>query len=280
MFRLFGFGVLLVIVLGMSVRAGEPTSKGEYVLQGIDKTNVSDSNLKASDGLSIRFRWSSVDKGSTWNWSYVDSQVQRAKKLGKPYMLRMMAGKHHPAWLGDKVVPWDTTAQNALKQAIQRMGERYSGDPSLHLVHLSSTANDASAEMHIADWVLKHRDYSDAKMITAWTRAIDAYRSAFPNTALALNASMEPNSKGAITFPVVAYCQSTLGNRATFQHNSLKADTSLTAKHHQLILDLGRQGWRTGFQAVGTGDRFGNYKTALNKAGPDWDYLELYQNEI
>ena len=215
--------------------------------------------------------------------------MERCRKLEKPYMLRMMAGKHSPTWIagewfGDAPLPWNATAQDALSKAINKLGERYANDPLLACVHLTSTANNRSAEMHIADDITLHRDYSHAKMITAWQRSIDSYSSAFPNTALSLNVVLKPTRRGEITFPVIDYCKSKLGGRATFQHNALKAKVSPRWKGHLLILGLGQQGLPTGFQMAcpsSNTDRFGgSIQEAYRQAGVNANYFEVYQGDL
>lgn len=278
----------LFIVTGKCLAQREPL--GYFVLQGVDKDNVKDSSLRDRriTGLSIRASWASIDNGSKFRWGWLDSQVKRCRALNKPYMLRIMTGEHSPTWVQGAwhrgaPLPWNTTAQRALAQAIAALGNRYSGDPLLVGVHLSSTANHSSAEMHIAPGVTNVYGYSDAKMIDAWASAIDSYGAAFPNCALILNATLEPNHRGGITHPVIARCQQRLGFRATFQHNSLKASTPMSARHHELILDLGRDGWRIGFQmacASSSRDRFGGSFEEAIKRAPGATYFEIYQEDI
>jgi hypothetical protein len=264
--------------------------EGFFLLQGVDKRNVRDSSLRDPSvaGLCIRVSWASIDKGTSFDWAFLDSQVKRCRLLGKPYMLRMMAGEHSPAWIQgawhrDAPLPWNTTAQNALSQAITALGNRYGGDPRLVGVHLSSTANYDSAEMHIAPGVENVNGYSDGKMIDAWKKAINSYSAAFPNCAVILNATLEPNHRGAITYPVIDHCQMRLGSRATFQHNSLKASTPIDARHHQLILGLGREGWRIGFQTACSSnvrDRFGGTLQEAIELAPGASYFEIYQEDV
>jgi hypothetical protein len=269
---------------------GQRAPFGFFVLQGIDKKNVRDSSLRdrSISGLSIRFSWSNIDNGSKYEWSWLDAQVKRCRDAGKPYMLRMMTGEHSPSWIPGEwhrgaPIPWNTDAQRALRQAIAAMGNRYGGDPLLVGVHLASTANHSSAEMHIAPGIEFVSGYSDAKMIGAWEDAIDSYGAAFPGCALILNATLEPNHRGAITHPVIAHCQMRLGSRATFQHNSLKASTPVSARHHQLILDLGGDGWRIGFQTACSSEEIERFGGTLGEAvakSPGASYFEIYQADI
>ena len=272
----------IALVLLSCLVANAQTPRGDFVLQGVDNANVSDDVIRRSDGLSIRFSWASVDGG---NWSWVDKQILRAVKLNRPVMLRMMTGNNSRPARYATSMPWNEAAKNRLAEVIWRMGQRYSNNPSVHLVHLSSTANHKSAEMHLDPVVLGNSNYSDKKIVDAWKWAINAYSIAFPTTPLSLNASPEPpGGHSAITNQVVAHCQQTLAGRATFQHNSLKASTGIFADHHVLILNLGKQGWRTGFQAACRSDdraRFGGtVQEAIQKAGPDADYFEWYQSEF
>jgi hypothetical protein len=268
---------------------GQRAPFGFFVLQGIDKTNVRDSSLRDinTSGLSIRFSWSSIDNGSNYEWSWLDAQVNRCRAAGKPYMLRMMTGEHSPSWIPGEwyqgaPIPWNSEAQRALRQAIAALGNRYGGDPLLVGVHLASTANHRTAEMHIAPGIELVSGYSDAGMIDAWEDAIDCYGAAFPGCALILNSTLEPNHRGAITHPVIAHCQMRLGLRGTFQHNSLKASTPVDARHHQLILNLGRDGWRIGFQTACSSEeeRFGGTLGEAIAKSPGASYFEIYQADI
>ena len=269
---------------------GQRAPFGFFVLQGINKSNVRDSSLRdiSTSGLSIRFSWSSIDNGSSYEWSWLDAQVNRCRAAGKPYMLRMMTGEHSPSWIPGEwyqgaPIPWNSEAQRALRQAVAALGNRYGGDPLLVGVHLTSTANHTSAEMHIAPGIELVSGYSEAGMIDAWQDAIDSYGAAFPGCALILNATLEPNHRGAITHPVIAHCQMRLGLRATFQHNSLKASTPIDARHHQLILDLGRNGWRIGFQTACSSEESERFGGTLGEAvakSPGASYFEIYQVDI
>ena len=283
----------IAMFIGLFVLAGNCQAQREpvgfFLLQGVDKDNVRNSALLDGSitGLSIRVSWASIDTGSQFEWGWLDSQVARCRMLGKPYMLRMMTGENSPnwiqgAWYQDAPIPWNTTAQRALSQAIAALGNRYAGDPLLVGVHLSSTANYSSAEMHIASGLSSVSGYSDVKMIEAWEKAIDSYAAAFPNCALILNATLEPNHRGGITYPVIEYCQERLGSRATFQHNSLKASTPMGARHHQLILGLGRDGWRIGFQMACASyrARFGGSFDEAVALAPGASYFEIYQEEV
>jgi hypothetical protein len=263
---------------------------GFFVLQGIDKQNVRNSALRNRNvtGLSIRVSWSKIDKNSHFDWDWLDSQVKRCRNLDKPYMLRMMTGDNSPNWIDGPwhqgaPLPWSSAAQDALDQAVTALGRRYAHDPLLVGVHLSSTANNDSAEMHLAAGLTNLAGYTDRKVIDAWISAINSYATAFPNCALILNATIEPDHRGEITYPVIEHCQRRLGSRATFQHNSLKASTPLSARHHQLILDLGREGWHIGFQMVsGTSDRqrFGGSLQAAIELAPGASYFEIYQADV
>jgi hypothetical protein len=288
------WSVAILLLVGLFVVTGHCLAQqvplGYFVLQGVDKNNVKDAALRAPSvtGLSIRVSWASLDNGPYFQWGWLDSQVQRCRVLGKRYMLRMSTGQSSPrwiqgAWYNGAPLPWNTAAQDALADAIAALGSRYSGDPLLVGVHLTSTANHASSEMHIAPGLTSVNGYSDAKMIDAWETAIDSYGAAFPNCALILNATLEPNHRGGITHPVIAYCQQRLGFRATFQHNSLKASTPIGARHHQLILGLGLDSWRIGFQMASASSsraRFGGSLQEAIERAPGASYFELYQDDV
>jgi hypothetical protein len=201
----------------------------------------------------------------------------------------MLAGKNSPTridgeWYAEAPLPWNETAQSALSQAVTKLGERYASDPLLACVHLTSTANNRGAEMHIADGITLRPDYSHAKMITAWQKSIDSYSNAFPRTALSLNVVLKPTGKGEITYPVIDYCKSKLGDRATFQHNALKAKISPQWRGHLLLLHLGQLGLRIGFQMACPSsnlERFGgSLDEAYRQAGEKASYFEIYQGDL
>ena len=89
---------LLVVLFVMSRNChAQRAPQGFFLLQGVDKSNVRDSALRDSNiaGLSIRVSWDSIDKGTNFDWDWLDSQVNRARALRKPYMIRLMAGVSH-----------------------------------------------------------------------------------------------------------------------------------------------------------------------------------------
>ncbi len=222
----------------------------------------------------------------SFQWQWLDSQVQRRRALGKPYMLRMMAGKDSPTWIEGPwhqgaPLPWSTAAQTALSRAIAELGNRYGNDPLLVGVHVSSTANYSSAEMHMAPGLTTAAEYSDSKMIDAWSRAVDSYNAAFPSCAIILECHVGAEPPRGNHLSCHCALSTATWSARTFQHNSLKASTPMDARHHKMILDLGSNGWRIGFQMTSgsSTDRFdGPFEEALGNA-PGASYFEIYQED-
>ncbi|TSC70995.1 MAG: hypothetical protein G01um101470_774, partial [Parcubacteria group bacterium Gr01-1014_70] len=113
------------------------------------------------DGLSIRTVWASVQPvESSYNWSYIDGEVARAKANGKKFSLSVRAGSKTPEWVyvagarrfysigvdqgagnfcQDVIipVPFDAVYLIKWKNFVAALGNRYGADSSLAFVRIT-----------------------------------------------------------------------------------------------------------------------------------------------
>jgi Beta-galactosidase len=289
MFRCFLCG-LTALVFVQPVAAAIKQPHGFYLMQSLHVQSVKASVLASPPiaGILLRDAWDMVEPSAgTFSFSWLDSQLARAKAAGKQVTLGIYTGKHSPSWLGVPLVggvptPWDPRVAAADDVMIAALGKKYAGDASVVAVHMSGPATDASMEMFYPAGLTTAKGYSDAAVIQSWDHAINAYSQAFPNTALVLDLAMVPDAGGAVTNAVVDYARSRLGARANFIHCSLHATTSPDYGPQALVTSLGKQGYNIGFEMIGPSTnttRFGGpFSAALSigkAAGADW--YQIYQ---
>ena len=261
-------------------------------------------------GLSLRGGWRDFEPSEGHFVWHFDRELEKAKRASKTVMLRVAADYRTPDWVweagaqrfrlnekspmtrtqGQAVtfpVPWDPVFLAKWKRFIAALGERYSGDPAVVLVHMT-TASRYGSEMNLAlaqpdkeRW--RELGYSKARFVDAWHTIIDAYAGAFPQTYLAINVAMPLFDDGAVE-DVLAYGIGRLGKRFTVQHNALHATTRTTKTPHRWV--AGVKGRATiGFQfleAASAQRRFGGtmaeaVKIALASGA---SYLEIYPADL
>jgi hypothetical protein len=267
--------LLLTSALPATAEVRQP--RDFFVMQAVHNANVSNDVLASPklQGIHLRDEWKLIEPTpGSYDFDWLDGQIDRAKGLGKQITLGVYTGNNSPTWLDasrvDNVpIPWDPDVTVAHNQMVAELGERYRGETAIAAVHISGPATDHSLEMHYPNGLTNVPGYSDARIVDTWKAAIDAYAGAFPFSALVLDVAMVSDEVGAVTLPVIEYARQVLGARANFIHNSLKASTDVNAAHHATIVSLGDDGARIGFEMVGPStdeDRFG---------GPFSDALEL-----
>jgi hypothetical protein len=127
--------------------------------------------------------------------------------------------------------------------------------------------------------------YTDEKLITAWTRIIDAYQKAFPNTPTNLNIN-EPLglNRSNVLKPVVSYVLATYPQKVYLQQNAMRADLRKDDLIRQIIRDASSK-TMVGYQMIGgkgyldqqTGDRL----IAFRNAKEDYiNYMEVYAGDV
>jgi hypothetical protein len=276
---------------------------GYFVMQELDSQNVKDVKLASPvfTGIVIRQRWHSLNPApNVYNWSFLDQQTARARRLGKQYIIAIYTGGNAPLWLGVPLfktapLPWDATMLNAHGRMVAAMGQRYSGDSSLVGVELSGPTRgpSGSLEMHLADGLTRYVGYSPERVALSWMRCIDQYGAAFRNCALISDGGVAPGGRDAsITQAVFDYAAQNYPMQAHFSHCSLKANTQEYAAHHTIVVRMAQRGCGVGFEMVGpsvagvNGEngpvaRFGGpFDQAVaigNRAGARW--LKIYQGD-
>jgi hypothetical protein len=266
---------------------------GFYVMQGLHQTNVSDDVLDTPSlsGIHVRDPWTLFEPApDVFSFTYLDSQLARAKNLGKQATLGVYTGINSPSWLNLPLVngvpiPWDPTVLAAHDEMVAALGAHFRDESAVAAVHISSPATNNSLEMYLPSGITSIPGYSDAKIINVWDDAIDAYSAAFPNNALVLDVAMVPDVNGAITNAVTAYARQVLGPRANFIHCSLRATTPPDAPMQQTVVGLHQDGARIGFEMVSPSTdtlRFGGpFTDALaigQAAGASW--YQIYQADV
>lgn len=276
---------------------------GYFVMQEVGSQNIKDDKLASPvfTGIVLRERWSNVaPTASTYNWAFLDSQVARARRLGKRYILSIYTGGNAPKWLGVPLYktapyPWDPAMLAAHGRMVAVLGARYGGDAYCVGVELSGPTRgpNGSLEMMLADGLARQPGYSSQRMIAAWTQCVDQYADAFPYSALISDGGVAPGGRDStITQGVWNYMAQAYPYQANFSHCALKANTSESATHHQLVVYMAQQGRRVGFEMIGPSvagvdgengpvDRFGgNFFQALaiaDRANAQW--LKIYQGD-
>lgn len=255
---------------------------------------VSDAQLALPKvaGLTIRARWKWLHpRSGEFDLSFLDAQIARCRKIGKPYKILVMTGRESaPEWIGGPwhagaPVPWSAELADHYGTLVVELGEQYAGDPLLVGVHITGPTFP-SAEMHPAPGIQSVPGYSHEAMAAAWGRSIDSYARAFPRVACILSISMKPPARAYLE-QVVAYGKETLGERFTLEHNALKASTHPQAPHHLYIARQARQGVRVGFEmvaaAANSSSRFGSRDVmdgiAIGKAAGG-AYFDVYPPDL
>lgn len=201
------------------------------------------------DGVSIRQDWRDLEPTEgAHNWSFLDSEVARAKAAGKPVLLRINTQTAKPAWVTTAVsqaggsfftfdndgvqttipVFWDPTFLAKKKAMIAALGAHFSGNAAIKIVCVSFA--NANSE----DWSVPHTPsevsawqalgYTSEKLLDAGKQIIDTAMVAFPNQFLTLavagNGSLDPDANYVARNAVLSARASWPG-RLIVQKNSL-----------------------------------------------------------
>lgn len=311
-----GLGILWLSVLALSLgcsygMAQEPVKI--FSLQRPDsdpQAAIPELNDPLVYGLSWRFRWQTIEpQEAHYNWEPIDTAIAITGKASKQVMLRIVAGMHTPDWVyhaGAEPVdfrntdlahpqnypisarmprPWDDIYLAKWEAFIQTLGQRYSGNPHLYSIQMSGGGHIGEMNLPKAFTVWRQAGYTDAKLIAAWKRIIDAYQLAFPETPtnLAINEPLRRKHSDVMQ-PVVAYVLSTYPHKVYLQHNGLKAVFPQESRIRRLLRQAASE-TRIGYQMVGgtgfldtqTGDRFTAFQHALEDHA---SYVEVYAQDV
>jgi hypothetical protein len=252
----------VIAMMCQSAEAQVRQPSGYFVMQAVGSQNIKDVKLMSPvwTGIVIRERWSDLSPApGIYDWTFLDQQVGRARRLGKRYILAIYTGNNAPQWLGTPLYkfapyPWDQTMLEAHGHMVAELGRRYANDPSLVGVELSGPTRgpDGSLEMMLADGLTRQPGYSPLRMIASWVQCVDQYAAAFPACALISDGGVAPGGRDAsITQAVFDYLYGQYGAQANVSHCALKANTSETAVHHTIVVNMGYRGCRVGFEMIG-----------------------------
>jgi hypothetical protein len=294
---------IVCCAIGQSAQAQYRQPAGYYVMQEVGAQNVKDVKLASRifSGIVIRERWTNLSPlPGTYDFSFLDKQVLRARKYGKQYILSIYTGNNAPLWLNVPLYksapyPWDSTMLYWHGQMVAAIGARYANDPYLVGVELSGPTRgpSGSLEMMLADGLKSQPGYSNDRMIASWFQCIDQYARAFRYCALISDGGVAPGGKDAtITQAVFDYLYARYPYQANVSHCALKANTAETAVHHQVVLNMARRGCRVGFEMIGPsvagvsgengpvsnfGGTFAQAIAIADRAGASW--LKIYQGD-
>jgi hypothetical protein len=205
---------------------------------------VSEADLRRGlvAGLTIRFRPTWISVNGRWDFSFVDSCVQRCERTGDRFTLLLMGGGSNP------------TAESNLnfyEQAAQQLANRYENHPLCAGAHITGCSNPGtSEELHWERPMPAAAIAANKRLIDAWCKSFDKH------VCLLAVSGKDP----AAMKQIIDYAQAWHPGQVLIKHNSLKSSTSLSAEHNQLIVYAGKKGMPVGFEMVGpAGDvaRFG-----------------------
>lgn len=260
-------------------------------------------------GLSWRFKWRTIEpQHGQYRWDLLDNALAVTGRAGKKAMLRITAGINSPDWVyqaGAQAfvfrntdlahpenypaslhmpIPWDAAYLAKWEEFIHAFGKRYNNHP--HIYSIQMTGGGHIGEMNLpkahAKWA--QIGYTDAKLIAAWKRIIDAYQGAFPDTPTNLDLNEPLGKRSNVLEPVVSYVLTTYPGKVYLQYNGLKADFPRDHRIRRLIQEASNK-TVVGYQMVGgkgflerqAGDRL----TAFRHAVEDGiSYLEIYASDI
>ena len=224
--------------------------KGVFSLCAAGKS-CSDSVLQNPDvdGISLRQDWSDLEPSEgVFDWSFLDSEVERAAAAGKQVLLRINTQSGKPAWVTAAVtaaggafftfdkddVPtsipvfWDPTFLAKKKAMIVTLGAHFSSNSAVTII--STSFANANSE----DWSVPHTPddivawkgvgYTSEKMLETGQQIINTTMTAFPNQWVALAVApdglLDPDPSYVSRNAVLA-ARATWPGRLIVQKNSL-----------------------------------------------------------
>ena len=203
------FTFLLAVCISIPLFSQFKIHPGLYTLGTADKpTSEPLVNQPFIDGVVIRTKWETIEKyPSQFDWSYIDSEINNAKKYGKKSVIQILG---NPAWIKDSldaqvyfyidqneyhptfgdtlfdVVPWDTIYLQRVENLIVTLGTKYSNDTNVVSINAVSGNISRNLPEKIADgrnfW--EAFNYNPDTLIAKLCRMLDVYMAAFPHTPL------------------------------------------------------------------------------------------------
>ncbi|GEM_PF-2469305 len=219
--------ILFITILSFSQFKG---ASGVYYLGSADiAIPVSKYSNPSISGLVCRFKWESCEPTpGTFNWSYIDGEIQKAKTARKKISLQALA---IPAWMKDipnvqhyysidnnqyhstfgkiimDVIPWNSAYLDRVKLLLQQLSVKYSNDTTVAYINaIGGQISRGLPDTVLIDTILKTKvafwkafPYNADNVANAMLPVIDYYMNLFPKTALWCSVdyvSFEPKASG------------------------------------------------------------------------------------
>ena len=187
--------------------------------------------LPAIDGVIIRLHCADVLKGGKYDWTFLDAQVNRARKTGKKFGILLMGE--------DVAKPWLNPFADKYNRVTSAIGARYP-DCVAWFPGGSISPPGSSEEPHWSNPM-------PAECVPAFKRQVDVSVSAFPKASILWPISAKDRS-GRIQ-ECAAYLASKAKGRAMIGHNALKLKGPppqtpaqwLDASHNKLVVNLAKK---------------------------------------
>lgn len=278
----------VIVLIVASIANAQPSGYG--LLQGGNRNNPLSTAQFAHPKISfivLRDGWGKQEtRDDAFDFRYNAAQIRRCRKAGKGYIVAPMTGASTPAFVtgpryknnkGESVIaPWSPAIQSqyatfAYALANSEVDELKVKDDPLAIAVWCTGPTVASQELHL-NGLEKAPGYSPAGIVKNFTACIKATHDAFPGKPGILSVSGQPAVQ-KYQPQIIAAMKAEYGKDAIFQHNSLGKQTSVTATHHQIVLDQKRQGYRVGAEMVQPGNTAGLAKF------PQRDYAVLYSGD-
>ena len=179
----------------------------------VEKEDLPSQNAILSNPLvtaiSLRSKWTTVETNeNVYNWSFLDSEINRASLANKSVILRVISGGVTvPNWVYNKgvqsfsfvedqkqvfmAIPWDRVMLKYKKELIEAEGKRYTNNLTIKVVD-ASCANSSSGDWHLPDTPIdiinwQNAGYTPDKLLHAGEQIIDTTMAAFPNQAVTMS---------------------------------------------------------------------------------------------
>jgi hypothetical protein len=263
---------------------------GYGLLQGGNRNNALTAAQFANPKISfivLRDGWSKQEpRDDAFDFRYNAAQIRRCRKAGKGYIVAPMTGASTPTFVpgpryknskGETVIaPWSPAIPQQYAAFVYALansevdGLKVKDDP-LAIAVWCTGPTVASQELHL-NGLEKAPGYSPTGIVKNFTACIKSTHAAFPGRPGILSVSGQ-TAVQKYQPQIIAAMKAEYGKDAIFQHNSLGKQTSVTATHHRLLLDLKRQGYRVGAEMVQPGNAAGLVKF------PERDYAVLYPGD-
>jgi hypothetical protein len=255
---------LFLAILSLSLLLSVPTAHANEHPSGVYSLTPAGKPVNSAiltnpnvSGVSIREQWQDVEPlEDVYDWSYFDTQMQRAENARKEILLRIPSGGGNtPQWVFDAGVQtfsfvdmnryhdtynqtvtipvfWDRIFLQKKKKLIRAMGAHFAANPNIVLVSTAcanATTDDwnvPSTTIDVQNW--KAIGYTSDKLINACKEIIDTTMAAFPGQfvllAVGRNGQNLDPSPDYVARQVVKYGRTMYPGRLIVQKNSLSTN--------------------------------------------------------